>query len=298
MSQRQYDSFPLPEPEDFLVPGNGISFSVEFVDLGEMPDHVRADLAFLLSSFGSTIGKPVEGYEVFRHSEEQEEIYEYSLQAAQFIIDNEVESVVLMDRATRPMYVGIKEVLKAVVEKDSMPDFKFVNPRGFRAREDYTDRQEKQIQGRHKHLADRKERPRKRRNRDEIDAEFRDTYASLVAKKDKPVLLLDTCLHGGDTVAPVARTLKEVGFSKVFFGVVHDTGDCPVPPTFSMTNIAPFKACIPFSQDVMVEKTYGSTHSVTPKNKRYREEAVLARREIRQIVTDRLARDGLIERAA
>ena len=70
-------------------------------------------------------------YEIFKDSRDRQNVYDACIRAADFAVDHEVGNMVFLDRAARPMWIGISECYKQHHPENDIPAMFFVNPNGF-----------------------------------------------------------------------------------------------------------------------------------------------------------------------
>lgn len=223
----------------------------------------------------------------FRQPEAREEVFQFSKAIAEYIKDNEVKNLVIADRSSRPLYVGVMEYWRKVFPNDPMPGIFFVNPKGFKDRESHTTQE---LQATNYFLRDDAVEPiDKARTQKDIMIEFRTAYPRLFQDQDKPVLIFDTCIHSGDTLDSVVKTFKKSGFENVIVGSVNpgDQGS-KVKTDFYITTKEPEQGCYPFDRDRMIEKTFEHVYSRPTTDQRKKELGIELREEIREIMKDHL----------
>jgi hypothetical protein len=163
----------------------------------------------------------------FRDSRARSEVFSFSKAIAEHLHDNGIEDLVIVDRSSRPLYIGVMEYWKSAYPDERRPGIYFVNPKGFKDK-DTLPREELWRANREAALkGDLSESDTNARTRLEIDAEFAEAYPKLMADRDKEVLIFDTCIHSGDTLASVVESFRRMGFKNVQVGSVNPSR--PVP---------------------------------------------------------------------
>lgn len=231
-------------------------------------------------------------YDFFRTERARKELFEYCEKLAEYLHDQNIADIVLVDRAARPVWIGLKEYWRAKYPNIPMPGIYFLNPKGFRTVENTTPWQEDEI--RYKSMS-----------KDElvewgtnkttlmVTSELREVYKHLLEDKEKPVVVFDSCLHEGETMQPVIETLKLVGFQDLRVVVVNPdylSPSSPVQPDYFLTQERSSKPCYPFDEDRLVEKTYNHVYSLPTNDPERLQKASELRAEIRKIVREYLAR--------
>ncbi len=152
-----------------------------------------------------------EGYTFFLEQWSRTELFEYCKAIAEYLHDKNIEDLVIIDRSARPLYVGVMEYWRMKYPSKKMPGIFFMNPKGFKAREDLKPGEEFSIAIDALFKGDIIESPSQARSEDAVLSEFRKTYKTLMEHKDKPVLVFDTCIHTGNSLAPVKKSLRKAG---------------------------------------------------------------------------------------
>lgn len=112
-------------------------------------------------------------------------------------------NLVIIDRSSRPLYVGVREYLQSRYPDEQMPDIYFMNPKGFKSKEQMTRSEIQEVILDYISKDDLRETPNQVRSEEEILKEFEDTYKHLMLDKEKPILIFDTCIHSGNSLEPV-----------------------------------------------------------------------------------------------
>lgn len=233
-------------------------------------------------------------YKFFEEEKERKEIFEYSKKIAEYLRKGNIPNLVVIDRSSRPLYIGVKEYLDKKYPDEKMANIYFMNPKGFKAKEEMTEYEIEEIIDDCAWKQDVSESPEQVRSKGEILKELEETYKKLMLDKDKPLLIFDTCIHSGDSLAPVKKTLKELGFSDIRIGAINpsDRGS-KVKTDFYVTKQEPEKGCYPFGRDRIIEKTFNHVYSQRTEDSgdsRKRERSIELRREIKDIMQDYLAK--------
>lgn len=228
-------------------------------------------------------------YEFFDDEKEREELFEYSKTVAEHLRDGKFADLVLIDRSSRPLYVGVMEYWRRKYPKEKMPGIYFMNPKGFKAKEDLSEEEIAQIAMECAMKGDAEEVPQAR-SREEIMKDLEDTYKLLFKDKEKPVLVFDSCIHSGKTLAPVKETLEAAGFTDLEIGSVNptDSFSAKVKTDFYITSRRPEKGCYPFDRDRIIEKTFNRVYSQKNADPKARARAIRLREEIKKVMQEHL----------
>ncbi len=209
-------------------------------------------------------------YNYFCLPQERQEIFEFSSKLADFIHEKNIRNLVIVDRSSRPAYIGINEYWKFKFPLEPPPNIYFVNPKGFNV----SDWQGVTEQG--------------------ITDEFSSVYKKLLADKDKSVLFFDTCIHSGGTLKPVIDIFKKVGFTNILVSSVKssDPGS-EVKSDFFVTEEFPEGGCYPFGRDRAIVKT--SSHIFSARNEDIWDkwESSEIREEIHRLMKEEIEKERL-----
>lgn len=228
-------------------------------------------------------------YEFFITPRERDELFNYCAKVAEYLKSEQIANLVIIDRSSRPMYIGVREYWRAKYPEEQMPGMYFMNPKGFKARENLTEDEILSIREDAYWKDDADEAGSKPRSQAEILTELDQTYTELAKNKQKPLLVFDSCLHTGNTLAPVIDTLRVAGYEDVRVGTVSPGDpDAVVNADLYLTTRIPVKGCYPFDQDRAIEKTFTSVYSQPTIDPQKRQRSSRLRREIRRIVKEAL----------
>lgn len=246
-----------------------------------------------MERFFNRYEKKPEPYEFFDYLDERQELFSYSKAVAEYLRSEKVPNLVIIDRSSRPLYVGVKEYLRSKYPDEQMPNIYFMNPKGFKAQEELTPDEISEIIDDCEWKGDIGEWPDQVRNNAEIKQEFENTYTRLMADKDKPVLIFDSCIHSGGSLEPVKRAFDDSGFSDSRIGSINPPDpDSRVETDFYITTRRPEKGCYPFDRDRMIEKTFDHVYSRKVTDPRRRERSARLRQEIKMIVKEFLVEEA------
>ncbi|MEK7574946.1 MAG: hypothetical protein AAB511_01825 [Patescibacteria group bacterium] len=230
---------------------------------------------------------PDHEYVFFRFDDARIELARYCERVVDFLHANKIPNMVIVDRSSRPMYIGVMEYWRDKYPDEKMPGIYFMNPKGFKARDTLTPDELVEVARDCELKDDLLESPRQARTEDEIVEELKSTYTHLMVDKDKPLLVFDSCIHSGDTLSSLKDTLEKAGFTNIIIGSVNPSDVLSsVPTDFYITEERPAGGCYPFDRDRMIEKTFNHVYS---KKSRKPEEVALSkqlREEIKRIIKE------------
>ncbi len=225
----------------------------------------------------------------FNDKSERKEIFEFSAAVAEYLVNEKIPNLVIIDRSARPIYVGVLEYLRDKFPEQKRPNIYFMNPKGFKSREELSQSEINEILEDCEYKDDALEEPDLIRSKEDILKEFDEIYGRLLSEKDKPVLIFDTCLHSGDSLAPVKEIFEEKGFADIRIGAVNPAPfDSKVDTDFYITTKAPRNHCYPFDKDRIIEKTFNHIYSKRNDDQFKRKASIALRMEIKKIMHEYL----------
>ncbi|MCX6736042.1 MAG: hypothetical protein NTZ13_03075 [Candidatus Parcubacteria bacterium] len=230
-------------------------------------------------------------YEFFDYPEEREELFRYTEKIVEYLKNEKISNLVIIDRSSRPFYVAVLEYWHKKYSGEPAPNIYFMNPKGFKPREEMTEAEIYDIYKDSLWKDDVCETPEPQeiKSREEVLKEFQDTYKKLLEDKKKPVLIFDTCIHSGNSLASVKNTFDDAGFTDARVGAINpsDKG-AKVSTDFYVSSQRPEKGCYPFDRDRLIEKTFDHVYSSPTMDPRKKEKAIQLRKEIKRIIADKM----------
>jgi hypothetical protein len=226
-------------------------------------------------------------YYFFEYQKDRVELASYCRKIVEYLHDNKISDLVIIDRSSRPVYIGVMEYWRKKYPNEKMPGIYFMNPKGFKSREALTEEELEEVQEDCNYKHDLDESSSQARSEAEIIKELEETYFNLVKDKDKTILIFDSCIHSGNTLAPLKEILEKAGFTDLRIGAINrsDRGSL-VKTDFSITSDRPNKGCYPFDRDRMIEKTFDHVYSKKSRDPRSVALAIMLRREIKHIIDE------------
>jgi hypothetical protein len=243
------------------------------------------------SEQSSTESEPI--YEFFKYEDERKQLFQYCKSVTEYLHDNQVPNIVIIDRSSRPLYVGIIECWRQLYPEEPRPGIYFMNPKGFKSKEDVDpdDLWEMYLESEAKD--DKPEQNLPTRSREEIIAEMEEVYSELDNDKEKPLLVFDSCIHTGDSLDPVVKSLRMSGYKDVRVGSINPAErNAKIDTDYHITRVRPEKGCYPFDRDRMIEKTFDHVYSQATPDQEKRQRSGTLRKEIKQVMKDFLNRDS------
>lgn len=233
-----------------------------------------------------------EKYAFFQVEESRDDLFEFVRSIAEYLHDNKIPNLVIVDRSSRPLYIGVIEYWRSKYPNEKLPGMYFVNPKGFKYQEMLNSSDlDKVLQSAYA-KDDAIESSHDVRNKQDVLNEFQETYDRLLADKDKPVLVFDSCIHSGDTLLPVKKIMESSGFKNIIVGSINPVGwGSRVRTDFSVTNKEPEKGCYPFDKDRMIEKVFEHVYSRKTDDPQKRQLSIELRQEIKRIIEEYLQKE-------
>ena len=211
-------------------------------------------------------------FEFFDTPAARRELYTITKNLAEYVHDQGIENLVLMDRAARPAYQALQRYWKAVYKDKRMPDVYFINPKGFMTEERLAKRDpinkapiSTYFEIHAIKTGDVMD-PENIRDEDEIIQDFNEVYHRLLKDPTDDTLIFDVCLHSGKSMEPVLEALREAGVPNIQWGLAgdHRRFNRRLKPDFVASKGTVDMWCMPFAADKSVEKPFGSVHSRPP----------------------------------
>jgi len=146
---------------------------------------------------------------------------------ADYLHNNKVNNIIFMDKSARLGYFVLKNSWKKKYPDFKLPNMYFTNPRGYSPTLDRPTRK----------IAD----------------EFNNIYKSLSENKNSSILLFDVCLHSGNAIRLILKTMKIAGYTDVRVGLVQPQyGAHDISIDFLASDTAPIGRCRPFGTGGLV----------------------------------------------
>lgn len=226
--------------------------------------------------------------------EEDVEYIQSCSKITEFVHDNDIPSIILLDRSARPAYIGIKEAWRRKYPDSKQPSIYFINPTGFNDADTLLQPQ-RTYYGNELSLAglliEQDGRGKGNdtgtflnglRSREAIGVELGEKYSKLAKNKNQPLLIMDTCVHSGKTLAGVMDTLRNVGFTDIRIGVVtDDLNSSGITP--DLVCLEGNTGCYTFGQDNLTQRRFGTVVPQKSPHESRTEEAIELRKYLRFI---------------
>lgn len=213
-------------------------------------------------------------YHHFDTAKERNDVYVFTKQTVEYLESLSEPSVVFLDRAARPAWVAIDEFWNQKHPNDNLPKpkFYFLNPEGFnRTRGEWR-------------LSP------KDRTDDVVVKELQEKAKVMLQDKDKPLVVIDTCIHTGSSMESVFFMLKKVGFKDIRT-IIANTDDNHSDFESAIRFKKNSDGCSIFSSDVghdePLNKYSDSIFTALKNSTDARKDSAEIRKEIRQIIKDR-----------
>jgi hypothetical protein len=203
---------------------------------------------------------PEPKFKVFADEMNRDEIIQTSLSLARYMHEKAIPTLLLVDSRARGAYLPFIHAWRRMYPNDARPEIYFVSPS---EKIDDTDCNATFPTA--------------------ILSEFLSGHRHLASRRDRPVLVYDTCMHRGATMKRVTKLLESAGFDKVLVGVVSDScyrDSTGIKPAFVATE-NPFSSCVPFghSNASMVLRNFSILSKLTRIREHF-ETGVTARKEM------------------
>lgn len=244
-------------------------------------------------SFSSNFNKErqPERYRYFKTPERRRDIYEFSKGVSNYLYEENIPNIVMIDKSPRALWVGIDEYWKTHFVGTPCPNIYFLNPKGF----DFVKKtiEEKNIPENFIAL-DRlilqatgtSILSREFGNAENvIKEEFEKKYQVLNQDKDKPIAIFDNCIHTGETLSPVLHFLDKQGYADIRIVIGETSNDFShIHIDKDFTDKVKLQACSAFGIDSGVSDGDGIVSDFDETSDR--EDVVMCRKEIRRIIQE------------
>lgn len=167
--------------------------------------------------------------------EHQEDVYEASMNLANYLKNEKINNVMFLDNSARQAYVGLQEAWKKIGDGEKGPNIYFINPDAIRDDGDF----------------------------DYYKEEFLNNYKNL--NPEEPLLLYDACIHSGAAMFNTKDFLEFLGFKDVRVAVTSPNESFPEEKYDKLDLICldhrAAKGCQPFGRPGYVKNACGKVIS-------------------------------------
>jgi hypothetical protein len=266
---------------------DGLGYGEDYLDPEGDGDTMSHFLALIRMMKVAEIESGSKDYILFKNEQRREEFVEIGRRVCEFLKVNEIKKVIFVDRSARPGYITVLENWKIMYPHEELPEIYFMNPKGFRSIEDVQMDFDVLVNDKFNALAKNDlDEPPLVRSEDEIEKDLKNTYKRLFENEDRKVLLFDNCIHSGDSVRPMLKSLTKSGLDVSLGLVSQNVEGEPMKADLIVLDHTPDGACYPFDKDQLVEKTYTSVHSLPSLDPEKRILSKQIRREIKRAVQE------------
>ncbi len=240
------------------------------------------------------LNKKYKDFDFFNCHVEGRELFEQAEVVVNYLRKEKMSSIILVDGSARPFYVALKEYFRLKHPNEKVPNIYFINPLGFKARENFTEEEincnlgcccwkgiEKGFLKSIKSLQD-------IRTGEDIISDLKKTFKKLLKNKQEKILLFDTSVYTGDSLEPIKKVLERLNFKDVKVGVItKHSNDLNLNIDFCVTEIKRQDVALySFSLDRIVKETFESVCSTAEMASDLRKKSIRLRKEIKQIIRD------------
>jgi hypothetical protein len=258
-------------------------------DQSDMPLSLHEAMEQLQTLIRLIAGDDITNGLFFENPESRKEVYEFSAAIAEYLKQESITNLVIVDRSSRPLYIGVIEYWRKKFPGESRPNIYFVNPKGFKSSDAQSNSELLKANSIGRNKGDIDESIYLARAQQDIKDEFISSYSKLYEDRDNPVLIFDTCIHSGDTLASVVDIFEQLGFEDARVGSVNQARpESKVQTDFHITDLDPKKGCYPFDRDRMIEKTFEHVYSRPTQDSVKRSASIAIRKEIKKIMQEYL----------
>ncbi len=149
--------------------------------------------------------------------------FEIGKKISNYVYEYGVKTVCFLDSSARPAYVAFKAYWRDTYPAYKLPIILFLNPRGLVSKDDFTQGtfDWEILSGYDEKKYGASERFDSIRNESEVIDSIKD-FNQKRPEVGEPILLFDTCIHGGRNVQVIIEKLKQASFSDIRVGVVSN----------------------------------------------------------------------------
>jgi hypothetical protein len=185
-------------------------------------------------------------------SDLQSDLYGFSRSLTEYCRNGDFADVVFIDRSARLARVGMKQYWNLAYPGDTLPDMHFMSPGGARIQEGGSFFSN-MVASFGRNIVEKR-----------AAKQLKASQSTLLAKKDQPVLLVDACLHTGNTFKYARDVLGRVGIHDVYAAVYCDTeeSDAVASSDFAYTRAKSEITCSPFARDMSIDNILESVYSL------------------------------------
>lgn len=246
-------------------------------------------------------------YRLFKDFRERDDVFNSIEGLVNYVKDNGIKNIIFMDRSARSAWIGFDEYWKTALADKEEPGIYFMNPRSVKEQKDPPQTNEEKFKKFVDFAINKIKDDGMIGSFQEFDNEFnsyiatsasesdfinevKENYKTLLKDKDEPNLIFDICAHTGESIKSIKKVLEGAGFSnlKVLTCKKPDQ-ESGVITEQPLTEYQWFTGCYPFGPHHLVKMKAGSIMSKPDQDPENRAEGVQTRKEIKQIVKDRLA---------
>jgi hypothetical protein len=210
--------------------------------------------------------KEVSESKFMKYSGHPEDVYESSINLANYLKENKIPNVMFLDRSARQAYVGLKEAWKKVGEDEIAPTIYFINPKELRGEEDFSD----------------------------YKGEFNRKFKHL--NREEAILVYDACIHSGDSLFATKAFLESLGFTDVKVGATSTDKSFSEEREKELDLIAldhrAHAGCHPFGHPLYVEHDEGHIVSQRVDSKTQRNRAIMEKQRIKDAFNDQYEKNN------
>lgn len=190
----------------------------------------------------------------FRSEHERDEIFLIAERLVRLIKDGGYENIVFIDASARPIATGLTAYWHKAFPNERLPHIAFLNPEAFHS----DDPAENHFEDMMRDIALFARRGMPKELQASIPSRaiehLQEVHRRLMEQKDKPTLMVDTCLHTGATTQKVTQALKESGVENVTVAAVSEDPRTRAQADIYLLEGESLHRCWPYGPETLVEK--------------------------------------------
>lgn len=191
------------------------------------------------------------GENSFFTPEMRHDLYQASKRLAELIKERGFENILFLDTSARPMATGLVAYWHKAFAGKRLPGIFFVNPEG--VYDDLTDEEVKDDARRRMFFMEANPETLERIAEGGAEDLLR-VHRKMSADKKTPTLIVDTCIHTGETVQQVYHVLEKAGMENISIAAVSEDPESSVVANDYLLPYESRMPCLPFGPDGMVKK--------------------------------------------
>lgn len=257
---------------------------------GQSNDMVRQVPVSILAPEG-LLRQVLEGVITMGLQEKAEQrIVDTAARVTQYIQDERVQNLVILDRAARPFHIVLNTYWKLTQDDKDLPyDVFFLNPRGLTSDRSSSYLLHEVVKSRH--TQDTLQGILLPRRQEDVYGDMQSS-PPIVNAIDKTTLIYDNCAHTGETIMNARAALEDVGFTDIRVATASTHGSHGTQGSSLVDFVAlpdeTYPTCYMFGLDTTIKKPFNTIYSHRNSSSDEQAHGINLKRELTQLVKRRL----------